>query len=516
MLSWEELNKKGPQYKKRLLPFDLGLGTSIQFINKINPYLPLKDGIYESAKTLSAFNIKKFNRLKVQGLENLPKKGGYILAVNHQSWLDPQVLTVSIPRKVHFLMKSELTEWPLLRHFIDLFNVIVVRPNGDEHALSEAAQLLKKGEIVCSFLEGNIPGKNEVSRSAINPQTGLLEGKTGMVRLALKAEVPIIPIGISGSGRAFPPEAYPRMEITPIPRPFPIQVKIGKAISLRQHWHRNLNREQLRIETRKIMKHISDLINHSQNYIPLDIPMEKLPQYEKIGVLLLHGFTSGKHAVDGLVPHLQKLNIPYQMPFLRGHGTRFQDLQGVSYKDWVEDARKALFELSKNVDKVIVVGLSMGGLVTLKLAMDYPDKIAGVVTVAAALKFADPLAGFSKILAKIVPYWPGPKTFNDKVLAKKSTNYKWFPTKAFVSLYDFSKVIEKDLPKVKVPILVIHSKEDHVITPASANIIYEKVASPYREIKWFYKSGHEMMQDMEAEQVFNTIDEFVLKFRKSS
>lgn len=244
--------------------------------------------------------------------------------------------------------------------------------------------------------------------------------------------------------------------------------------------------------------------------------MEELPQYNKIGVLLLHGFTSSLKAVDGFLPHLQKLNIPYKMPALRGHGTRFQDLTGVTYEDWYEDAERALLELSKTVDKVIVVGLSMGGLVTLRLAMNHPDKIAGIVTVAAALKFADPLAGFSKILAKFVPYWPGPKTFNDKKLAKNSSNYKWFPTKAFVSLYDFAKIVEKDLPKVKVPILIIHSKQDHVISPNATDIIYEKISSPYREIKWFYKSGHEMMQDMEAEEVFETMDEFIVKFQKNT
>lgn len=242
--------------------------------------------------------------------------------------------------------------------------------------------------------------------------------------------------------------------------------------------------------------------------------MKEIKQYNKIGVLLLHGFTSGDKAVSGFVPHLKKLNIPYIRPTLRGHGTRFQDLRGVTYNEWYEDAEKALLELSKKVDKVIVVGLSMGGLVTLKLAMEHSNKIAAIVTVAAALKFSDPLAGFSKILSLLVPYWPGPKTFNDRESAKQNSNYKWLPTNAFASLYDFSKIIEKDLPRVKVPILIIYSKLDRTIPVSAAKIIYKKVSSPHREIVCFEKSGHEMMQDLEAEEVFKTIDQFIVKFRK--
>lgn len=512
----EIFSEKHEKIAKILLPFDLGVDASVRLLKRVKAYEPLKNTLYEGGKSLSSFNLKKFNRLKIAGLENLPKKGGYLLAANHQSWLDPQVLSVSIPRKIHFLIKSELTQWPLVRHFVQLSPVIIIRRQGDEKALSEAAELLKQGEVVCIFPEGTIPGEENIPRWAINKQTGLLDGKTGMIRLALKAGVPIVPLGISGTGRSFPPEAYPRMDINPFPRPHPVKVRIGKALSLNHYVRKNLSREQLRDETKKVMKAISALVDHTQNYIPMDIPMEELPQYNKIGVLLLHGFTSGKKAVSGLLPHLEKLKIPYQMPVLRGHQSRFQDLQGVTYKDWVADAEKALLELSKTVDKVVIVGLSMGGLVALKLAMAHAEKIAGIVTVAAALKFADPLAGFSKVLSKVVPYWPGPKTFNDKKLAKNSSNYKWFPTKSFVSLYDFAKVIEEDLYKVRVPILVIHSKEDHVISASAANTIYEKVSSPHREIKWFYKSGHEMMQDMEAEEVFKTIENFVLKFRKTS
>ena len=64
-----------------------------------------------------------------------------------------------------------------------------------------------------------------------------------------------------------------------------------------------------------------------------------------------------------------------------------------------------------------------------------------------------------------------------------------------------------------MPIRILQSKKDQIVAPEAANIIYEKVSSPHREIIWYHKSGHEMMQDLEAEPVFHDIMEFVHQVR---
>jgi carboxylesterase len=65
---------------------------------------------------------------------------------------------------------------------------------------------------------------------------------------------------------------------------------------------------------------------------------------------------------------------------------------------------------------------------------------------------------------------------------------------------------------VHVPIRILQSRKDRIVAPDSANIIYEKVSTPHREIIWYEHSGHEMMLDMEAEDVFEDIMEFVHRF----
>jgi len=497
-----------------LFPADKALEFALDIARKHNKLDRASDATYRVLRAALRKQFELLNELEVLGAENVPATGGVVLASNHQSWLDVQVLGASCPRRVHFVAKAEFKEWPVLRHLIDLSQSVFVRRGGDDQALESIAEALAQGRVVAIYPEGTIPGEEDIPRRAVDPRTGLLKGKTGAARLAIKARVPIVPVGVSGTGRAFPPEIYPRLEILRLPGNTPIRIRYGEPWDLSQYHGKDLSHEKLRELTDELMLRISKLVDHRSNYAPIEVPIPPPPRYKDVGVLLLHGFTSSTDTVDGLIPHLEKEGIPYERPVLRGHGTRYQDLRGVTAREWYVDAQRALLALWPKVDRVVVVGLSMGGLVALELAMRQPEKIAGVVAVAPALKFKDPLTRLTGLLSKVVRYWPSPQSFNDLELAKKCTNYKMFPTDAFASLYHYSRTIAERLPEVHVPIRILQSKKDQIVAPESANIIYERVSSPLREIVWFERSGHEMMQDMEADAVFTEIMDFVNRFRE--
>jgi carboxylesterase len=99
---------------------------------------------------------------------------------------------------------------------------------------------------------------------------------------------------------------------------------------------------------------------------------------QKTGVLVLHGFAGYATTVDPLARSLEEHGYAVAQPTMRGHGGRPQDLDGVRYTDWIEDARKAYSELANRVDRVVIAGLSMGGLVTLYMASENPEKLAGI------------------------------------------------------------------------------------------------------------------------------------------
>ncbi|NLE76167.1 MAG: alpha/beta fold hydrolase [Chloroflexi bacterium] len=147
------------------------------------------------------------------------------------------------------------------------------------------------------------------------------------------------------------------------------------------------------------------------------------------GGLILHGFTSSLDCVSPLIPVMEKHGLPYRMPVLRGHSTQPEDLRGVGWRDWYADAEAALQDLLGEAEKAIVMGLSMGGLVALQLAGDYPDRVGGLVCIAAALRVNNPLApgeAFSflrPVVARLIRKWPMPPNYADKALEKCDTNY---------------------------------------------------------------------------------------------
>jgi len=239
--------------------------------------------------------------------------------------------------------------------------------------------------------------------------------------------------------------------------------------------------------------------------------MEKAP----LGVLNLHGFTSSLDCVNGCNPYIEELGLPYRMPVLRGHMQTPEALVGVHWKDWYEDAEAALQDLLTEVQRVVVVGLSMGGLVTLHLAAEHPDDIDAIVLVAAALKLNNPLAPggalsfLRPVVGRLVKWWSMPANYADKELERLDTNYERAPMDAIITFLEYTEYVRSRLPEVRAPALILQSLKDETVNPESAQIIYDNISSTEKSIVWFDESHHEMMRDLERERVFETIQAYL-------
>ena len=502
-----------------LKPADMFLGAQLELLRRAGLYGKLQDNAYWALAKLWRANFERANALRAEGLERIPD-GALVLACNHQSWYDVQVLTAMFPRRIHFLAKAEFRTWPLMRHMVDVSRSFYIDRRGGKGAgLEQVKGFLADGGVTGLFPEGTIPGEEDIPRSAVEPHTALLRGHTGMVRMAIAGRAPLVPVGVSGTSAAFPPEMFPRLEVAPLARPEPIVVRFGEPISFEQYGGEMPSREEVRERTNEVMVAISDLVDHHHQYVPMarmtpEIKACEPAQRKRVGVLLLHGFTSSVKCVDGLLPLFEEHGFPWRRPVLRGHGTVYTAMRGVTAKDWIADAESSLEELLRECDQALVVGLSMGGLVALELARRHPERIAGVVTLAAALRFTDPLAGLVDVLAKVVPYWPSPNAYRDSKLAEANNeNYPRFATDAFASLYRLAGEVEERLGEVKAPLRVIHSRRDQVVQPKAAEIIYEQAGSTDKELVWFNRSGHEMLLDLEAADVKPLVLEFLLRRR---
>jgi len=132
-------------------------------------------------------------RTKVIGRDNLPATGGVVLAGNHISYADPVLLWIRSPRPVHFMAKSELWEITIMGWFLDqVWTFPVNRGASDRTALAKAAGYLAAGEPVGIFPEGT------------RNRDGEAEAQGGAAFVALRAGVPIVPVGIAGTDRISP------------------------------------------------------------------------------------------------------------------------------------------------------------------------------------------------------------------------------------------------------------------------------------------------------------------------
>ena len=134
-------------------------------------------------------------RLRVRGTENLPA-GGFVLAANHNSNFDPWPLGIGLfPRRyLRFMGKSELF-WTPLKQFITAVGAFPVRRGQrDMAAIETAAQLCREGHVVVMFPEGTRRKKG--LRKKYQPKA-----HTGAARIALEADVPLVPAGIVGTAR---------------------------------------------------------------------------------------------------------------------------------------------------------------------------------------------------------------------------------------------------------------------------------------------------------------------------
>lgn len=157
--------------------------------------------------------------MTVSGRENLPKKGGFILASNHLSNLDPLLIGLASGKKVSFMAKEELFRnsfFGKLLHSVNAFPI--KRESGDIRSLREALRRLKAGSPLVIFPRGFREGSETAKRVTKEVQSGI-----GF--LTVKSKVPVIPVKISGSENVMPPGAK-------WPRRCPVHLRFGPPIHL--------------------------------------------------------------------------------------------------------------------------------------------------------------------------------------------------------------------------------------------------------------------------------------------
>lgn len=226
-----------------------------------------------------------------------------------------------------------------------------------------------------------------------------------------------------------------------------------------------------------------------------------LLQGDQTAILMVHGFTATTTEVRTLADHFHKLGHTVAAPLLPGHGTHPDELNQTTWQDWYTTAEHAYRELSKNHKAVWVAGESMGALLCLKLAMDYPE-IGGLMLFSPALKVHN-LSG-----AYFLQFFRDYLDKSSKESSMPWKGYNVYPLKGAVQLRELQKEVTPSLGKIHQPTLVMVSQADETVKLETGQEILDAIASPVKELLVLEHSPHVMLLGPESELIFRKAEQF--------
>jgi 1-acyl-sn-glycerol-3-phosphate acyltransferase len=201
--------------------------------------------LYWIVKALVAPFVRVFVRVRVEGRQHIPRRGAVILASNHRSFLDSIFIPLVVRRRVTFVAKAEYFDDPKIAWFFRSCGQIPIRREGgsaSERALASATEVLRAGKVFGIYPEGT------------RTRDGLLHrGHTGVARLALRCNVPIVPIGLIGSDDVQPVDSR-------MPKLFRVvTIRFGEPVDPARYAGREHDHMALRELTDEVMYEICQL-----------------------------------------------------------------------------------------------------------------------------------------------------------------------------------------------------------------------------------------------------------------
>jgi len=227
------------------------------------------------------------------------------------------------------------------------------------------------------------------------------------------------------------------------------------------------------------------------------------------GVVVLHGFTGNPSSVRGVAEAMIAAGHDVELPRLPGHGTAIDDMLDTGWADWYGETTRVLGELSARVDRVVVVGQSVGGTLALAAALDRPD-LAGVVCINPATRARDEvtMAMIDEFIDDGLEVVPGE---GSDIADPESSDisYDGTPLRPLKSLVDDGiRPITDRFGDGVIPLRLFTSRQDHVVPPSDSEHLAAAWGGPV-EHTWLERSFHVATLDYERDVVISGAVDFV-------
>ena len=232
----------------------------------------------------------------------------------------------------------------------------------------------------------------------------------------------------------------------------------------------------------------------------------------RIGCILLHGFTGTPKEMRWLGEYLAEQGFSVLAPRLAGHATHPDDMARSNWQDWQSSVEDAYHLMRPNTDHLFFIGLSMGGILSLIGTSMF--EVDGVIAISTPyeipakdwrLKFIRQLAIFQPRINKGPGDWHNPEAAIDHI------DYPYQPTRSIAELKDLFAQLQKALPDVKVPALLIHSKADRSVPLDHMLKIFNLLSSEDKNTFVVENSGHVVIREPDRFIVFEKIKDFIVR-----
>ena len=233
-------------------------------------------------------------------------------------------------------------------------------------------------------------------------------------------------------------------------------------------------------------------------------------------MVLIHGFTGSPAEMELLAAAFNAEGYGVEVPMLVGHGTTLSDLMEVQPQQWIDSLDALITRLLSEGQSVVLAGLSLGSILSLQLALRYPQ-IKALLLYSPPIRSGDPRRFLAPLLIRFTQSLPKPSSdFCDPIAAQRLWSYDRYPVATSALVLDLISRTRKQLPKVQQPLLVIASRRDKVISASGIDLLMRNVQSSPRELHWLERSGHAITVDAEWTAVRDLSLEFLRKIFSTS
>lgn len=243
---------------------------------------------------------------------------------------------------------------------------------------------------------------------------------------------------------------------------------------------------------------------------PLDIRPILLQGNSDIGAILVHGLGATAWETKKLAEYLNQKNITTYQVLLAGHGNSIYDLEGSSAEKWYRGLEEDLNTLQEQ--NKFIIGSSIGSLLALELSQN--KELNGIILFSTPITFNDKKIKYTPLIQFFNRYYQ-----RDISEFHQPFYHQNFPVKILAEMVLHIDKIKKTLSEVKSPALIIQSKNDPRLESASAQYVYDNIASEKKEILWLKSNKHVLMIEYtdedeefknERESAFEQVYSFIM------